>query len=261
MAQPRTILDRTAVPAKTAHRFGLKSVTAVKQEANGHWMFGSEWQESCGANIKVAPDNCDLALTDEERTKESFALNDGVGTTDFTLYGFHRCSAVGTAISERSTYAMEELNLGEWQQVERLFIEKVIAEGTAGTSSTDAAKALGKLLQGWHLPVEPTVHVTPNVAIALGSQIQNKVNHLEIRTGEHVANGFGYVGAQTALGADYLAATEGIIALTGPAFATIGTALQGEQMDPATNTYLALAERPFSVGYSCDALYVKITGL
>lgn len=276
MADPRTNLTLDELPTKVAHRFGLKSVAETTQKPNGHWMTGSEWEEQCGTNLKVAPDNCDIALTQEERTKVSFTLDDGVGTDDFTLYGFHRCSAIGTALSARSGYAMAELSLGEWGQVERLFAQKVIDEGTTpiGDDTDDARAALGALLQAWPYPIEPTIHVTPNVATALASTVQNKVNHLETRTGEHISNGFGYGDAlvpdETPVDPEdpplpdvpFLAdVSEGLIILTGPTFVHYGTAIENEQIDPPTNTYLALAERPYSIGYLCGAIYVKVTGL
>ena len=44
-------------------------------------------------------------------------------------------------------------------------------------------------------------------------------------------------------------------------FVEHGTALENEQIDPATNTYLALAERPFSVSWLCKAIYVQVNAV
>lgn len=254
MAVPKQVLDAAALPQKSTHRFGLKSVTKAEQKANGHWMFGSQWQESCGTNVKTAPDNCAVDITEEEMTKESFTLDAGV-TDEFTLYGFNRCSVIGSAISERSGVASEEINLGEWFAVEKRLMDAIAVDGTEINAGgiVGANAALGVLLNAWGLGVEPTVHMTPNVAVALAT-IQNKANHLELQTGEHVAVGYGYV---TGL-AD---ASVGRIALTGPTFATFGTLIENEQADVPTNTYLALAERPFSIGYLCKAIYIDVLGL
>ena len=62
MDLPRTLLTREDLPAKRAHRFGLKSVTPATQRPNGPWMGGGSWEESCGNNVFVAPDNCDSLL-------------------------------------------------------------------------------------------------------------------------------------------------------------------------------------------------------
>lgn len=264
MANPRTQLNRTDLPTKTPHRFGLKSVARSEQKANGHWMFGSDWQESCGTNLLVAPDNCDPALTEEQRTKDSFSLADGVGTDEFTLYGMHRCSAIGMALSERSGLAMDELNLGEWFQIEKVLADKIRAEGTAPLTGTqnDAKKALAGLLQTWDLPVEPVVHMTPNVAVALEGQFKREAMHLELTFGGLVSVGHGYADAVEPDGDPVLANYgSGLIALTGPVFVEYGSAIENEQMDVATNTYLALAERPYTVGYLCKATYAVVTGL
>ena len=258
MADPRNYLTRTDLPKKTAHRLGLGNVSVTDRVANGHWMFGADWQESCGTNVLVAPNNCDPLLDPEDRVKTSFGLQEGVGTDDFTLYGFHRCSAIGDSISERAFYARDELDLGEWMAVEKRFMAHVIANGTTAYAGgiSGATNALAALLSGWSLPVEPIVHVTPNVAIALGSQIQNKGDHLELRTGQTVSVGFGYDEGLAGV-------TEGRIALTGPVWATVGSDadLGGETIDPETNTYLALVERPFSIGYLCDAIYTKVNAV
>lgn len=264
MANPRTQLTRSDLPTKTPHRFGLKSVARSEQKSNGHWMFGSDWQESCGTNLLVAPDNCDPVLTEAQRTKDSFSLDDGAGTSDFTLYGMHRCSAIGTAISERSGYAMDELNLGEWMQIEKMLADKIRAEGTAPLTGaqSDAKKALAGLLQTWDLPVEPTVHMTPNVAVALEGQFKREAAHLELTFGGFISVGHGYADAVTPANAPVLSNYgSGLIALTGPVFVEYGTAIENEQMDTATNTYLALAERPYTVGYLCKAVYAVVTGL
>lgn len=258
MADPRNTLTRSDLPTKTAHRFGLASVTDTETGANGHWMFGSDWLDSCGTNVLVAPNNCDPLLDPEARVKTSFALDDGVGTDDFTLYGFHRCSAVGDPLGERILYARDELGLGMWFAIEKRFMDRVLLTGTtpyaAGISG--ALNALGAALMAWDKPVSPIVHVTPNVAVALGDRLTRVDNHLELVTGERVAVGYGY---DTGL-AD---ATKGTIVLTGPTFATLGSEndLGGETIDPATNTYLALAERPVSIGYLCDAVYVPVNGV
>ncbi|HQW88947.1 MAG TPA: hypothetical protein PK478_03800 [Nitrospira sp.] len=258
MADPRNTLTRSQLPAKEAHRFGLGSVAQVESVPNGHWMFGADWLDSCGSNVLVAPNNCDPLLDPQDRVKTWFALQSGVGTDDFTLYGFHRCSAVGDTVSERMDYATDELDLGQWYAVERRFITAVIAESVspypAGISG--ATNALAALLSAWNKPVSPIVHMTINVAIALGSQIQNKGDHLELRTGERVVIGYGYdVGLANA--------TEGTIALTGPVFATVGSTsgLGGETIDRESNTYLALAERPFSIGYLCDSTHVNVNNV
>lgn len=257
MADPRNTLTRSQLPAKQAHRFGLGSVAEVESVPNGHWMFGADWLESCGSNVLVAPNNCDPLLEPEDRVKTSFALESGVGTDDFTLYGFHRCSAVGDTVSERMDYATDELDLGQWYAVEKRFMETI----TTATPSPYPAgiagslNALGALLMRWKNPVSPIVHLTPNVALVLADHLEQVDGHLELITGERVVVGYGY--------SSFLSAVDGYVALTGPVFATVGstTGLGGETIDRESNTYLALAERPFSIGYLCDAIHVGVNNV
>jgi hypothetical protein len=258
MADPRNTLTRSELPAKKAHPFGLASVAAVESVPNGHWMFGADWLESCGSNVLVAPNNCDPLVVDpEDRLKTPFTLEEGVGTDDFTLYGFHRCSAVGDTVSERMDYATDELDLGDWYAVERRFITSIIAGSVspypAGIGG--ALNALAAILMAWDKPVSPIVHMTPNIAVVLADHLKQVDGHLELITGEHVVVGYGY---DTGLAN----AGEGTIALTGPVFATVGsTGGLGETIDRETNTYLALAERPFSIGYLCGAVHVNVNNV
>lgn len=255
MAVPKQFVDATALPQKTTHRFGLKSVARSEQKSNGHWMFGSQWLESCGENVKVAPDNCAPDITEEEMTKIAFGQEAGA-TEQFTLYGLHQCSVVGSAISERSGLAMEELNLGEWFQIEKHLMDVIAADGTEVNAGGvgGAFEALGVILQAWGLGVEPTVHMTPNVAVALRSSVQRQGAHLELRTGEPVAVGHGYVTGLPNL-------SVGRIALTGPTMVEYGSAIENEQIDVPTNSYLALAERPYTLGYTCKAIYIDVLNL
>lgn len=259
MAAPTNVLDRGALPAKVPHRFGLKSVATVTQQPNGHWMFGSEWQEACGDGVFVAPNNCDPLVEAEDRIKTAFALGEGSVDDAFTLYAMHQCSVVGGAlISERTALAMDELNLGEWNAIEQRFMDRVLTEGTTAYAGgiSGAKNAFAAIMAGWDLGIEPTIHVTPNVAVALDGQFQRYGNHLEHQTiGGKAAVGFGYDAASGL--AD---ASEGYIALTGPVFGAYGNAndLTNEQVDVQSNTYIALVERPYVIGYLCKAIYVKV---
>jgi hypothetical protein len=259
MAVPRNTLTRSELPAKRAYRFGLASVTETTSAANGHWMFGADWLESCGTNVLVAPNNCDPLLDPEDRVKTSFALAAGAGTLDFTLYGFHRCSIIGDPVEERRLYALDELDLGQWAQVERQLLKHVAYEvfSTYPTGISGPLNALTALLAGWDKPVEPIVHMTRNVAMVLSDYLIRVDDHLELKTGERVSVGYG----------DLLVAYEqpadvrtGAIMLTGPVFATIGSDsdIGGETVDRETNTYLALVERPISFGYLCGATWVQV---
>lgn len=252
-----TVLSETDLPTRQSHRFGLKAVATEALANNRDLIAPLEWQESCGTNVRVAPDNCDPLLEPEDRVKQPFALDDGAGLTPFALYALHECSAIGNSLPERQGFAMDELDLGEWHQIERT-LATVITAGTAISAPVAGAKAaLARILMAWDMPVEPTVHVTPNVAVALEGQYEKAMSgqRLDLKvTGSPFAVGFGYdVG---------LAADEGWIMLTGPVFVRRGQAMASEPtLNMAANSVLALAERPYSIGYRCGAIFVKVTAV
>jgi hypothetical protein len=258
MTVPPQVLDRTALPAKSVHRFGLRSVASLDTQPNGHWMFGNRWQESCGTNVLVAPDNCDPAIdTTEERTKTPFTEDLESFTEQATLYGYHRCSVIGSDIAERSAIARAELDLGQWHKIEALLMDSLAstADEPYAAGISGAKNALAALLMNWDLPVQPVVHMTPNVAVMLDGQFEQEGDSLTLKvSGAPVSIGFGYDTGLANAGVGHLA-------LTGPVFITQGDYIENEQIDPATNEYLALAERPYSVGYLCKAVYVQVNAV
>ena len=253
---PSTILTTADLPTVRPHRFGLQNSADAQQAARVGVGFGFEWMESCGDNVFVAPDNCAVPpLAPEDRVKTPFG-HDLAGTADeFALYALFECSAIGSGLSmsERQRLANDELTLGEWYQIERRFKDVVQAAAPFAVGGIAGARnALAVALSKWKSPVEPIVHMTPNVAVALGSTIQNKTSHIELRTGERVAVGYGYSDEITD-------DTEGWIALTGPVVVRYGTSINSEPaLSRDDNTVLALAERPYAIGHLCKAIHVTV---
>jgi hypothetical protein len=251
------VLDRSALPAKKVHRYGLQSVASLDTQPNGHWMYGSRWQEACGTDVFVAPDNCDPDIDQAERVKQHFSEDLESFTEQATLYGYHRCSAIGRDIAESAAIAKAELDLGQWHKIEALLMDSLAstADEPYAAGISGAKNALAALLMNWDLPVQPVVHMTPNVAVMLDGQFEQEGDSLTLKvSGAPVSIGFGYDTGLANAGVGHLA-------LTGPVFITQGDYIENEQIDPATNEYLALAERPYSVGYLCKAVYVQVNAV
>ena len=90
---------------------------------------------------------------------------------------------------------MEELNLGEWHAVEKRLMAAVVAQGSTpyAPGISGAKNTLGALLMQWDLPIEPTVHMSPNVAVMLDGQFGKAGNQLRLTLNDSpLAIGFGY---------------------------------------------------------------------
>lgn len=264
MTTPASILNKTDLPTASKHRFGLRSVGDFKVVSDPHWLNGIEWEERCGVGVGTAYMPCDPANpandpeTPTDFVKTAFDIGGVREAYPFPVYSMVECGILVEPEGGYKTVAREELVLGEDRAVETRFAIQVLADSVSpfAAPATDAKKALAGLLARWDGAVEPLVHLTPNLAVALGDSIVKVGNHLELRTGESVSVGYGY-----AAGLGISDTSIGGIFLTGPVFARYGTLVELEGYETTLNRKTALAERPWIVSHLCDALRATVTGV
>lgn len=251
MASPNPVY--VEAPKGTPHRFGLRSVADVRPAGDGRWINGVQYDEFCGTGVDRAYVPCDTPP--DGWTKEPFDLTLGRTADALVLYAMAECSLIGrgTTIAE----AQAELNAGVDYALEAEFALTAYADaGTTVGTSSDPRQALAALISSWTSGLEFTVHLSPNVALLLGSYIQRAGNGLYLRTGEKVSVGYGYAAGAAQTGVD-----TGAMFLTGDVFVYEGQSREAEAPIIKDNNMLSLVERPYLVGSICQTKKITLTNL
>lgn len=254
-------------PPVTPLRYGLLDAAVVVDNPDPHIGLGTMWE----------PENCDIVYRTIGACVESASgidktINDGfplVEADAFNVYNLVRCRPVGVTVDDLRDRATRGLRLGEGRAVEAEFQEAFFAGATDITPSGTAVDIVDGLavLEEYAASVyggNPVIHVQRGIGTRLASRyaIQRGSRTLETMQGALVASGGGYTGdvGPSAPGAGEVwifASGTVLVERNSPRINPNAGVVMGSDPDPVNEVYV-LAERPYSVGYECFLVGVKV---
>lgn len=264
--------------APQPRRFGIRGVVSPVDPGSVHWMHdGITWEQVCAVGGGVGAVPCDTSpMTgyDPDTLTSNVAGttpagsdpggDEGEGFDAFFAYAMIECGMIGGQDHEER--ARLALDLAEDDIVASRLLAEVRLHQPASLDTTLGAKAaLGMALDDWDAGGDPVVFVTHNVAQQLDLEIADNGRHLELKTGEKVYVFRDRLGS-LAQGTDD---DEGHIVLLGDVVAIEGDV--ETHLVPVTgvttgtaefnNDQIALAMRPWVIGFGCGADWYRVQGL
>lgn len=244
--------DVVQAPAVDLRRGGLLSVADVRNEPNGKWEFGLDWQpDTCGM-AHLTPHDC----VDGPSGAKAF---DGVSTVlskSFATYKGVVCDYFGR--DRYAEKARKGLEFSEAEAVERYFALNVLSGAldltpTPGTGVA-AGVALG-ILEEWtaeHYGGVATLHADRLVTTFLDASSLLLRDPVNLRTAQGSLLANGAYQAPVEAGKRWLWATGQVVLYK-------GQVIDREASDTIHNKHYALAERPWAVGVECFVVGVLVT--
>lgn len=259
-------------PPVTPSPFGLFSVATVKDDAGPvRWLLaGMTWEPAyCGPAFET------LAACEEAAALTESDGIDAVEASAFTAYHLHKCRLPGRAWTDGDARAEEALRLGEQRAAEAHLLDTMAR--TADVVLTDTvlhpvegfAALEGALGSGYG--GVGVIHTGPRVATLLSSYglLERVTTGQQAKaTGTRVSVGGGYgdglVPAELDLDDNEPAAPEAGLAwmyATGQVLVrrTTGEVIRSAAGSLTANEYVALAMRPYIVGWECLTVAVQVS--
>lgn len=242
---------RVEAPTGTPHRYGLLSVAEIRPQGDGKWLNGIQFDQTCGNGVARGYVPCDTPP--EDFVKEPTDLDLGNEADALVLYAMVQCGMIGGVTD--TSYAEAELDAGEARALEEEFALEVWASATSIGTTADVKAGVAALLDAWPSGIEPTIHMSPNVAL-LSDFIERDGDVIRLKTGEKVAVGYGYKAGAGLTGVD-----AGALFITGPVWGYQGNLVTAGAPLIVDNEYTQLAERPWLITTLCESFKITLTNL
>lgn len=267
-------------PPVTPSPYGLFSAATVLDDGGSgaqggeglRWaLSGITWEPAaCGAAYETLA-ACEAADQDAEGLTVVDGIN-AVESSPFTAYHLHRCRLPGRDWTAGDERAAEALRLGEQRAAERHLMRAMASADEVSVLSAQPVhpvEALGLLERhvGLNYGGTGVLHVDPLVATLMGSYglLTETGTSKLTKLGTRVAVGGGY-GAGLAPSVDDAepgtpAAGEAWAYVTGQVMvrrAATAEVIRSAAGQLTSNEYLALATRPYVIGWECVTAAVRL---
>lgn len=261
------------VPQVEALPYGLLSAARVIDSPDPHLGGGIEaYGNPCGP-VSAATLPCPPPEPEPDpKTITEFPI---LSADPLYLYMLVRCRLVGGRMDSARERALEAFQLAEGRGIEAGVMQTLLAVpgvvDLTGPAATDPATGLARL-EGYaaaNYGGRPVIHASRTISSILGTlgSISRQGTRLETVLGAHVAAGGGYeanFGPGTELDPDPVPAPDGESWMYATGQVTIFRGVADTKgpaitLNPNTNEYLVLTERPAAVVAECFVAAVRVT--
>lgn len=227
------------VPPPAQRRFGLFSVASPIDSSEPHWQNGIQWTSPACTTVQPVPTNPTDPCAVMPKTAQDIApYYDGTPTV---VYAMPTCAPFGVDLAKA---AMDALAHGEEAAIGKALAKRVTLDGGAPSAGTGLTPAVALAQMEGYLAsagIAGFIGMDARVASLVSDKLEQHGNQLTTKLGTPV-----WLTYLDATGTGWVVATGRIIVYRAPA------SVHGPvQKMPEANQFIALAERPYVMGYEC----------